>query len=352
MSRQDAPKSVDRSLAGPVCILVSWREQGRWRLLRTLRETGLEVRILQPLCLGPRWPRRLRRLSVRLSRLYLPLFALIRCFRAGVWVTWNTPTGVALGVLKRFFGRSLPPHVVRDFHVDPAWEQGAGLKLRLIRLAAPGMDFVLTTSRQEERRYAERFGFPEHCIRFLPESPPAELLHAPAQEPGEHVFAFGNSDRDFDTLVAAARGLERPVLILSQQYELPADAPGNVRLLRDFVSQEELCRLIGSAACCVLPLRDFDVAAGQNVMLEIMTLRRPLVVSDNVATREYAEHGVSAMFFRIGDHDDLLRQLRAVLDSPDRGEAMAARARSDVEKLAQLEFDVFLDVLARVPSCS
>ncbi len=338
------------SLSGcRLCLIVSWREVGYWRFVYAMREAGLDVTVLHPILLWPRVPPKLRRLSIRLSRYYLPVFALLRHPRARFWASWDTPMGVGVGLLKRCFGRflPLPAHIVRDFHVNPAWEQAGGLnfKHRALEWATPGMDFVLTTSRREEELYAARYGFPRERIRFYPDTPPTELFDLPEYPRGDYVFAYGNSDRDFDTLVQAARELPCPVVILSQRFQPATSLPGNVTLVRDFVSQEELIRRIAGARFCVLPLKDYRVAAGQNVMLEVMTIGRPLVVSRNIATEEYATEGESALFFELGNAADLRDKVLRLIQNPQEAEAIAANGRKRALALCEEENQRFLEVL-------
>jgi glycosyltransferase involved in cell wall biosynthesis len=338
------------SLSGcRLCVIVSWREEGRWRFLPAMHKEGIEVTVLQPFLLGSRVPLRFRRLSIRLSRYYLPLLALLLHPRAHVWASWDTPMGVSVGLLKRLLGRlpRLPAHLVRDFHVDPAWEREGGLNLkhRALEWAAPGMDFVLTTSRREEELYAARYGFARERIRFYPDTPPTELFDLPDYPRGDYVFAYGNSDRDFDSLVQAAREFPCPLVILSQRFQPATPLPDNVTLVRDFVSQEELIRRIAGARCCVLPLKDYRVAAGQNVMLEIMTIGRPLVVSRNIATEEYATDGESALYFELGNPSDLRDKVLRLLQNPERAEAIAANGRKRALDLCEEENLRFLEVL-------
>ncbi len=341
---------MTRDLSGfKLCIIVSWREEGRWRFLRRLREAGISVTVLQPFFNGPNAPARLRKLSLRLARFYLPLVALFCCPGVDLWGSWDTPMGVSVGVLKRLLGRilPLPHHLVRDFHVDPVWEESGGLKHRILEWAAPGMDFVLTTSRKEEELYSRRYGFPRDSIRFFPDTPPTELLDLPEYPRCDYIFAYGNSDRDFDTLVAAAKGLPCPVTILSQRYIPGLPLPENVTLMRDFITQQRLIELIAGARICVLPLKDYRVAAGQNVTLEIMTIGRPLVVSKNIATEEYATHGESALYFEQHDPEDLRANVLRLLENPEQAEAMARQGRKRALSLIDDENPRFMDILPR-----
>ncbi len=81
-------------------------------------------------------------------------------------------------------------------------------------------------------------------------------------------------------------------------------------------SRAELIRRIGGAACCVVPLRDAVVAAGQNSMFEAMSLGRPLVITENVATVEYATHGENALLCPERDPKALAAAVCSVLADP------------------------------------
>lgn len=330
-----------------LCLLITWREAGHWYLLQRLRQSGLRVRVLRPWWQGGHARPWLRRLGLRLAPLSLPLQALLVGRKARVWAAWSTPVGVGAGLCKRLLGSvcSLPRLMVRDFHMDPAWERRRPLRYALLRLALPVLDRVLTTSRREAELYAAQFGIARERLRFFPDAPPSQLL-AEAQLPRDGgLFAYGNSDRDFATLVRAAGELPLPVTILSQKWRPEGALPPNVTLVRDYVSRARLNAYVLRARCCVLPLRDYAVAAGQNAMLEIMTLGCPLVVTRNTATEEYAEHGRKAWFFEVGDAEGLAAAVREVLAAPDRAAQVAARAKAAATALLDRQVAEFLELL-------
>lgn len=337
-----------------LALLVSWQERGRWYFLNRLRQAGCEVTVLCPYFSGA--PRPLARASVWLSRFYLPLRAVLRPGEFDAVASWNLPYATALGLLRRVLGRfmSLPPHLARDFHIDPsrAEDPGYALKLRLIGAALPGIDLALTTSRAEEAAYAARFRQPADRFRFFPDAPPSELFNVAPRPVAEHVFAYGNSDRDFDTLLAAAALIDAPVTLLSQTYVPRAPLPANVTLLRAYVSREELVRLIATARCCVVPLRDFRVAAGQNSMFEVMALGRPLVIADNIAVAEYVSPGRDALLYPPGDAAALAERIRFFLDDPAGAEGFGQRARLSSQAWLSRQVELFLQILRspRIPA--
>lgn len=330
-------------------LLVSWRERGQWSLLRHLRQAGHVVTVRGPWF--PDGPPGLTRLSVWFSRFYLPLWALLHAGKYDVIASWNLPYATVFGLLKRLLGfLHLPLHLARDFHIDPgrAMHPGYAVKLRLLGAALPGIDLALTTSRAECAIYAARFGLPKERFRFFPDAPPSELFAVPAMPVAEHVFAYGNSDRDFDTFLAAAARLDVPVTLLSQAY-IPRTPPSpNVTLLRDYVSRQELVRLIATARCCVVPLRDSRVAAGQNAMFEVMALGRPLVIADNIAVAEYVSSGRDALTYPPGNAVALAERIRILLDDSGAAEALGQWARQSSQVWHARQMELFSKLLLEV----
>lgn len=330
---------------GPrLTFLVSWKEEGHWFFLNRLRQSGLNVTVLCPLFLNA--PRPLARLSVWCSRFYLPLWTLFLPDRQDAVVSWNLPYATTLGLLTRLLRpfRNLSPHLARDFHID-ATRAGQPLyarKLQLLAEAMPGIDLAFTTSRAEEARYAKLFHCPGEKFRFLPDAPPSELFDVPPIAVADYVFAYGNSDRDFDTLLRAAATLDAPVLLLSQNYTPAVPVPRNVTLLRDYVSRQELIRLIGAAKCCVVPLREYQVAAGQNAMFEAMALAKPLVIAQNVAVDEYVASERNALTYQPRDAADLAAKILYMLQHPDAAEALGRQARLSAQEWLTHQVEVFL----------
>lgn len=114
-------------------------------------------------------------------------------------------------------------------------------------------------------------------------------------------------------------------------------------LVKEYISRAELIRRIGGAACCVVPLRDAVVAAGQNSMFEAMSLGRPLVITENVATVEYATHGENALLCPERDPKALAAAVCSVLADPPRAAAMGDQARQAARAWLDRQIAVFLD---------
>lgn len=329
-------------------LLVNWEERGQWYFYRRIRERFGAIRLLQPqlyrLIPDERW----QRCSIWLSEFLLPVRALLIRTSCDVVVSWSMRMGVWYGILNRLFrSRTAPAHVMYDFHINPNRTDIAyRLRHALLRLAVPGIDYFLCTSRQEADLYAAQFGIARNRISFFPMTPPPHYCEAKAGPRGDYILAYGNSDRDYDTLVRAAADLPVRVVILSQRYRPQAALPANITLITQKTVGQDLISLIAGARCVVLPLKDGAVSAGQTAMLETMALARPLVVTDNPATREYAVHGDSALLYPAGNADALRAHLQTMLEDPGRAEQIGSRARDISRTYPDRQVEEFCRVVA------
>jgi glycosyltransferase involved in cell wall biosynthesis len=163
----------------------------------------------------------------------------------------------------------------------------------------------------------------------------------PASPIKDYIFSYGNSDRDFDTLVRAVVSLNINTYILSARYQPRHPIPENVTIIRDRISEKELIQWIASSRLVVLPLQDYRISAGQLSMLEVMALARPLIITENMATKEYADHQQTALFFDAGNDEALAEHIGYLWNHREVAEQIGQQARKDAVKLNDRRMIVF-----------
>lgn len=332
-----------------LAIIVNWKEEGNWSFLLLLKEAVSHVDILQPVSFSPGASRRLTHWSNYLSEFYLPLMAVLKKVRPDVIVSWQMRIGICYGILKRIVHARRPPlHVIQDFHIDlTKTSRSYRLQIALMKMAIPGIDFFFCTSTEEEEIYSRQFGIPPNRIAFLPLMAPQSHFREPDHPRKDYLFSYGNSDRDFDTLIRAAARMKIKTYILSQKYLPDTPLPANVSLLRNRTSETELIEWIAGSRIAVLPLKDYRIAAGQLSMLEVMALARPLIITENMATKEYAIHGQTALFFQAGDDQGLEELIRSLWNNPEAAEQIGRQARISALTLNDHRMTVFENLLDR-----
>ncbi len=335
-----------------LCFIVSWKEEGQWYLLQQVQKSHYRIRVLCPLLLFPWVPRRIKKISIRLAQFYLPFWAFL-FIRSDIVISWDLTTGVVGGLLKRLLPASVSSssHVVRDFHInrnkESFWYKG---KLFFLRKSLPGIDHIWTTSTDEIALYSRMFQFPEERISFFPDGPRAELVSYSQPSPEEFIVSYGNSDRDFEVLTAIADQLALPLFIISQKLSKEQPCGENVTVINDFLPYDELFSYISRARCVIVPLQFYNVAAGQNSMLEVMMLTRPLIISQNIAIKDYGRDGETMLLFEPGNKKELFEKISWVLSHRDEAEQMAARGREYAVALLDGAVGCFFDLLERVKS--
>jgi len=334
-------------------ILANWNEAGNWPFLHYLKSAVQNADILQPISFKHPLSSRLTHISNYLSEFYVPLLASIRRKRFDVVVSWQMRLGICYGILKRIIHPQKPPvHIIQDFHIDLTQTRGVyRFNLALLKWAIPGIDYFCCTSTEEEAIYSRMFHIPRSRIVFLPLVLP--LVKSPARfeeprhPPEDYIFSYGKSDRNFDTLIQSVAPLNLKTYILSQKYKPKVHVPENVCILREYVSGKEMIQWIASSRMVVFPLKDYRISAGQLSMLEVMALARPLIITENMATKEYAVHKHSALFFDAGNDKALAEHIKYLWNNRGSAEQLGQKARQAALKLNDNRIAVFNNLLER-----
>ncbi|MDQ2686919.1 MAG: glycosyltransferase family 4 protein [Armatimonadota bacterium] len=156
---------------------------------------------------------------------------------------------------------------------------------------------------------------------------------------GDYLLAVGRENRDYQTLVKAARRAGLPLTIVASSLwsrhgvGLDPDAlPPNVTLRRDFVSYPELRTLYENARLVVVPLAPCDYAAGVNGVLEAMAMGKASVVTQTNGLAEYVQDGVTNRTVPPGDVEALADALRSLWADEAARRALGTQGRARVER--------------------
>jgi glycosyltransferase involved in cell wall biosynthesis len=159
-----------------------------------------------------------------------------------------------------------------------------------------------------------------------------EELALPRERDGS-VFAGGDSHRDYEPLIEAARRIDAPVVVAtgrlsSQQLDR---LPSNVRAGR--VPHDEFVAMMRSSSVVVVPLehRD-DRSAGEQTYLNAMAIGKPVIVVDSLGVREYVSDHETGLVVPPHDPAALAAALAWTLDPANEPELtrMTERAREVV----------------------
>jgi hypothetical protein len=186
---------------------------------------------------------------------------------------------------------------------------------------------VLSTA--EQRAFPGLWGVDPERVLFTPffATIPPELVSE--STPGDYVLAGGNTNRDYELLVEAVRGLDVPVVIAAN-WTPARPLPDNVTVT--YTTAEEYDRLQAGARAVVVPLKDMPRSSGQQTYLNGMLLGKPTIVTDAAGVRDHVRHGETALVVE-PSAPALRAALEWVLDPAHESEvrALTQRAQAAVQ---------------------
>jgi len=210
------------------------------------------------------------------------LFRLSNCFQ--VVITGSERLAFVFAVLQKLRRHKVPHIFMQSMWDLPTSRVQRLFKRALFRTVVSSASRVLVYSRRQLELYPRQLGVPREKLVFLNSHTSLYGKEYPVSR-GDYVFSGGDSNRDYATLVAAARGLNCRVIIVSHQLaKLPVAAlPTNVELIAG-LPLDEFNRMMAGAAAVVVPLLAGALeSGGRTVYSNAMSMGKAVIVADDDA---------------------------------------------------------------------
>jgi glycosyltransferase involved in cell wall biosynthesis len=179
-----------------------------------------------------------------------------------------------------------PRHVILQFIMrekQPTWQ--SRLKYAFMRFCFSSVYLCVCSSRAECRYYAKVFGWPASKLAYIPLHTDPRLLEHETSE-GDFVLAAGRTLRDYPTLIEAFRTIDTPLVIVAGRASAQLAATPNVSFRFD-IPGPELIDLMARSLVVALPLEQREISIGQSVLLQAMTLGKPVIATRVNGTEDY-----------------------------------------------------------------
>lgn len=235
----------------------------------------------------------------------------------------------------------------RIIAVDPLLREPPSFSQRIVvalrRWALGGVDHFVHHFR-DLGGYAHWYGihpgrstFVSFKVNGWDEVPPADELSAD----GSIVLTSGRSLRDFPTFLAAMARLPYPGELMIDGYEGlaqhgspldPASLPANVRLIESDGSHREFLAALRRARVVVVPLLPTIRISGTSMVLIALAMRKAVVVTDSVATRDVFDGVVRLV--PPSDAESMARAIRQLWEDTAERQRLADAGRNLAEAAA------------------
>lgn len=272
---------------------------------------------------GERWANRITGITTALR-----LFA--RRHHSDGIVTGGGPGGMFFAWLQALVPWGRRTHVMVDCNwYIPANRLRRWLKTCEVHAAAVSVERFVVWAQHEVADYAAAFGIPEEKFCYVPFHATLDHYQFTVRDEG-YLFAGGNYDRDYRTLVDAVRPLEVPVWIATTRgKELlnGVEVPANVRV--EGTSHAEFRQAMAGARLVVVPMQPGLLhSGGQQTCLNAMMMGKPTIAVGRAWATDFITDGDNGLIVDYQDVDGMRRAIRWVLDHPAEARQMAERGRA------------------------
>ena len=191
---------------------------------------------------------------------------------------------------------------------------------------------IVCHSTLETERYARLFGIPATRFAVVPFALNVERPATLEIKEGGYALSAGRAERDYGLLSRAWAGTEKDLHIVCDTAAplQSVERSPRIKLLRACFGADFL-REIARADFVVVPLRDPELSAGQMVLLQSMSLGKPVIISRTRTTEEYGEHMKSLYFVEYGSEAALRDAIRQLDGNTELRARIGAAARRHYE---------------------
>ncbi len=266
---------------------------------------------------------------------------------AAAWFSTSEKVGLPLALR----GRGGPPHVLMAHNLITQKKR----VLHRLTQVLHRFDAVLCLSETQAVFLRDEIGLSASRVHHVWDNVDEQFFCPPASEPaaGDYLLAVGRENRDYETLLQAARLLDLPLIIVASSLWSShglslggGDLPSCVTVRSEFVSYPALRTLYAGARLVVVPLRPSLYAAGVNGVLEAMAMGRASVVTQSPGLAEYLQDGVSNLVVPPGAPEALADAVTRLWNDAPLRQSLGHAARARVE--AELGMDAYAERVSKI----
>jgi glycosyltransferase involved in cell wall biosynthesis len=254
---------------------------------------------------------------------------LLRRHRCQAVVTDGGASGLVFALLQGLCPWGHKPHVMIDCNwYLPRGSLRTWLKSLKLRLAARTVHGFVVWASHEVKDYARAFSLPAEKLTYVPFHTTLHDYQYEVRDDG-YIFAGGNYDRDYVTLIEAVRPLDVPTWIATtrtQQLD-GISIPTHVRV--QGTSHAGFRQAMAGARVVVVPMqKDLLHSGGQQTCLNSMYMGKPTIAIGRRWAVDFITDGENGLIVDYEDVAGLRAAIRWVLDDPQAARQMAQRGQA------------------------
>jgi glycosyltransferase involved in cell wall biosynthesis len=249
-----------------------------------------------------------------------------RMSRYDLILSHSAQSALVLGLARSLVGAKRPPHVI----IDPgSFNGGRGRLAELlpIRMSLTSVAGVIGHSRSQIPFYRDTLGLEPSRYRIVHVGVDTAFYSPASDGPSDaYVLCLGYAKRDWNTLLAAWRGLETNARLLILGREGMGEGMRGVSSM-PYVTRAKLKEMVSKARFVVIPLPYHTYSFGQMSLLISQSLGKAVVATRVPGLLDYAVDGKTVLFVEPYDVGDMKEKISSLLDRPETARELGTDAR-------------------------
>ena len=264
----------------------------------------------------------------------LKLFILSR--KCDVVVTPSDRVGNIFALLQGLLCVNPVPHLM----VDCLWYMPKPSMLRFIKrglgkIANRGVRKYVVWAKHEMEDYPRVLNLPEDKFTYIPFHTTTEGYDFQVEN-GDYIFAGGDGDRDYSTLIEAVKDIPVKVIIATRVKIDGYSIEKYPNVSVEATSHENFRKLMAGSLMVVVPMKGGLLhSGGQQTYLNAMRMAKPVIVC-SPAAGDYIEHWKTGVVLSNGDVNGLRDAIVRLMEDRQLAIEMG-RATEDSAKLLSTE---------------
>lgn len=280
------------------------------------------------------------KLIPRLKPFGILILILLNVRKYDIIITEDIKTAQLFGLIRKVFPIRGVKHFVLILMMDEEssniiWKIKHNIQKRAFSMVH--INFV--SSSGEVETYSKRLALPKSKFKFI-------HFHTDVTEPkivdcpNGYILSAGQTERDFQVFLKAIRNLPFSFKIICDEKNANGlSCHGNTEILVN-IPRNDYLECLEKSRFVVVPLKSLNKSTGQIVILEAMSLGKPVIATDTVGTRDYIRHGITGILVPPNDPASLRNSVIQLASDASMQRTLSRNAFSFVMK--NCTFDAYV----------
>lgn len=267
-------------------------------------------------------------------------------------VTGSERLSFIFALLQHFRKVKVPHIFIQSMWNFPKDRSALRWKTILWRAVVRSATKILVFESRQTRMYAQALRVQEEKFHFV-RSHTSLYDKTYVCIDGNYIFSGGNTNRDYNTLIEAARKLPYKFVVVTREAKQLAGQiaiPENVTL-KDSMRGDDFNKLIAEASVVVVPLKGGQIETGGRLVYQnAMALGKPVIVGDDSGACDYIRDGFDGYVVKSGDVEALRSSIDLLMKNRELAKTIGKNAEERAKAFSPEVF--FREVFSLVDSVS